>query len=355
MKFSKTNSSSYRYFLAGLQPFGKLIFWGPLAVVGLLCFGVWQYNSNPEWLSRFEEQPPTLEDSWAESQIDFTTPPQSQTPSSVEQLDEKNLESSDPKTLTRNTDLPYYLLPNKNSTNRQATGESSAANKNSPQKSSLFDPMIPEAKSNGISLGDSPIVPVKPSPMVIENHLQQALNQQSQSNPPLNNSNLNSANSSAGLPQSNSNNSAYSSNATSNTTSFNSSRVLPQNNSLAQPVQPSSQPYQAPYNNYNYSTQPQPQQQLQPTTPQNNSFQAPYQAPYNNYNYSTQPQQQLQSTPPQANSFKVPYNNYPTQSQTSNVSGQFNQTIPQGNSVPANPYSPAPAQIQPSVQEYSNH
>lgn len=297
MKYSQTNSSSFRYFLARFKPFGNFMFWGPLTILGLLSFAIWQYSNHPEWLSGIREQLPTLEDSYVENQTNLPTNPQLKQP-----LGQQNSNLLYPQSNNSNQLAPFPSLKKKNEANTQKIN-SDLTNSDQQQKSSLFKPLFPNVKSDNSLVESSSIKPVKPTLIPGENHLQQAIENKTKAG-----SNPNYATSSETLPDLNIN----------NRSSFSKpgvSQQLTNNNNFVQPVQPSIQPYQVPYNNY--SPQPQPQQiQSQP---------APYQ---------------------------VPYNNYPTQPQTNSFSGQSNPTG-QGTSVPSNGYSPPSPQIQPSIRENS--
>ncbi|MEA5509096.1 hypothetical protein VB715_04900 [Crocosphaera sp. UHCC 0190] len=50
MSQPKPSSSSFRYFVAGLKPLGRVNVWVPLGIVALVALSLWQYSRHPEWL-----------------------------------------------------------------------------------------------------------------------------------------------------------------------------------------------------------------------------------------------------------------------------------------------------------------
>ncbi|OKH22386.1 hypothetical protein NIES593_13010 [Hydrococcus rivularis NIES-593] len=57
MRSPKNPLSVWRYFKAGLKPFGRFSFWGPPSIFAVLALCFWQYSKHPEWLNTDFEQP----------------------------------------------------------------------------------------------------------------------------------------------------------------------------------------------------------------------------------------------------------------------------------------------------------
>ncbi|HAC62326.1 MAG TPA: hypothetical protein DCF68_02015 [Cyanothece sp. UBA12306] len=60
MRSPKQSSSSFRYFVAGLKPFGSLVFLAPIGIISIVALTLWQYELHPEWLGTTSPPGPDL-------------------------------------------------------------------------------------------------------------------------------------------------------------------------------------------------------------------------------------------------------------------------------------------------------
>jgi len=125
------DSSSMRYFLAGLKPFAQPLFWLPLGIFSLALIGLWVYQQNPEWLG---------------SVLD--TPGMS--------LEEQEIQADQITDAPPTTAVPLPAIPANNNTaplnkptSRQPFNPLNT-NTDNNQKPSLFAPLMPPVKPNPV-------------------------------------------------------------------------------------------------------------------------------------------------------------------------------------------------------------
>lgn len=183
MKLEKSNSSSFRYFLAGLQPFGSVLFWGPLTFFGLCFFLIWQYQNNPEWLSEIIEQPETIEDMLIDERANNS--PQISESFNFDEGEQQESENWE----------QLYQSPIVNDEDEGINPNQSSNNTNQPETSSnsLFQPLFPKVSNPNSNL--TRIEPVKPSSRLPENHLQKSIERNAQSYSNLNDNTSDNSNS----------------------------------------------------------------------------------------------------------------------------------------------------------------
>lgn len=320
MKLSSRKQSSWRYFVAGLKPFGRFMFWGPLCLLGSIAFSVWYYQNNPQLLGGVLEQREPPAENLLDSQVNSPNNPnlanQVDTPIPQNQANQ-NPETANNNKLEQNLANPNKVNPillNKENNGQVNTGEeiTNTAKTGQQKTSSMFPPLLPSFKSNSQNVQET-VKPIKVPLVTTENYLQKAIEQRSQSSG--NNAQVNS-NYSQTAPNVGVNNRTgyrqYQSNG---------------NNYFTQPAQPQVSQYQAPYNGYNNSGQ---YQQNQPQYQQNQPPTQSYQVPYSTY--QTQPQ-------------------YVQPSTQSNYNGYNGQVAP----TPQNSYQVPTTQIQPAIQDSSGY
>jgi hypothetical protein len=277
------------------------MFWGPLTFFGF-CFSLIGYiSTHPELLANIREQPQTIEDTLAEEEAS-NNPISSETPILVEG---KPAEAQNWNQLYQS---PTTSESTESNPNAQNPTEQNGINENTPQaatrknSSSIFQPLLPEIKSNtNTNTNSGRIEPVKPSSGLPQNHLQQAI----ENNSNLSNYNLNN---SATVP------------TTSSRININNQTGVNQN--------------QSGNTGDNYSNQ----------TPANN-----YPVPYNTNTYNNYPAQSQPAQQPVIGGYQLPYNNYPNQS--SNIPTQPNYNSNNSNGQ----VTPGTFQIQPSINGSNNY
>jgi len=140
------DSSSMRYFLAGLKPFAQPLFWLPLGIFSLALIGLWVYQQNPEWLG---------------SVLD--TPGMS--------LEEREIRANQITDAPPPTAVPLPAIPANNNTARQNKPASTQAfdalntNPDNNQKPSLFAPLMPQTKQNQAPKASKSLQPIQVRPM----------------------------------------------------------------------------------------------------------------------------------------------------------------------------------------------
>ncbi|GBF53553.1 hypothetical protein N0824_01408 [Microcystis sp. 0824] len=140
------DSSSMRYFLAGLKPFAQPLFWLPLGIFSLALIAFSIYQQNPEWLgSVFDTPGMSLEESEIQTdQITDTSPP---------------------------TAVPLPAIPANNNTARPGRAASTQpfdplnTNPNDNQKPSLFAPLMPQTKQNQPPKASKTLQPIQLRPI----------------------------------------------------------------------------------------------------------------------------------------------------------------------------------------------
>lgn len=182
MSLPKDNSS-LRYFLAGLKPFTRFMFWGPLGFLALLLLGYWQVQQNPAWISPITELVPTNPEAEilpepSGNSVPAVAPPTAGSPSEQP----RNWTEQERARLKQETLLQPFSLdqPNqkkKNQGNRNPVPEST------PNSSSLFTPLLPPVQSNS-QPNYNPVKPLQVQPIPVgENQLQRAMERSSLNTP----------------------------------------------------------------------------------------------------------------------------------------------------------------------------
>lgn len=137
------DSSSLRYFLAGLRPLGRPLFWLPMGLLSLILLGYWQYEQNPRWLG-INPSSPTIS---IENEIP-EVPPEIANPSAA---DAENLPplpySSRAKDLSRSNRSPSDSGESQETATTLDPLAPFTGNTNQKdRKSSLFLPLLPTVK-----------------------------------------------------------------------------------------------------------------------------------------------------------------------------------------------------------------
>jgi len=140
------DSSSMRYFLAGLKPFAQPLFWLPLGIFSLALIALWVYQQNPEWLG---------------SVLD--TPGMS--------LEEREIRANQITDTPLPTTVPLPAIPAHNNTARPNKPASTQpfdplnTNPDNNQKSSLFSPLMPQTKQNQPPKASKSLQPIQVRPI----------------------------------------------------------------------------------------------------------------------------------------------------------------------------------------------
>jgi len=140
------DSSSMRYFLAGLKPFAQPLFWLPLGIFSLALIAFSIYQQNPEWLGSV-----------------FDTPGKS--------LEEREIESNKITDTPLPTAVPLPAIPANNNTARPGRPASTQpfdplnTNPNDNQKPSLFAPLMPPVKPNPVPNASKGLQPIQVQPI----------------------------------------------------------------------------------------------------------------------------------------------------------------------------------------------
>lgn len=139
------DSSSMRYFLAGLKPFARPLFWLPLGILSLALITFSAYQRNPESLSPVSDSPGVSLEEW-EIQADRIN--DSPSPAAV------------PLPATTNNNTATSNKP----TSTQ-TFEPSNTNPNNNKKPSLFAPLVAPTKQNQTPKASKSLQPIQVGPI----------------------------------------------------------------------------------------------------------------------------------------------------------------------------------------------
>ena len=140
------DSSSMRYFLAGLKPFAQPLFWLPLGIFSLALIAFWVYQQNPEWLGSV-----------------FDTPGVS--------LEEQEIQADQITDAPPTTAVPLPAIPANNNTaplNKPTSTQPFNplnTNTNDNQKPSLFPPLMPPVKPNPVPNASKSLQPIQVRPI----------------------------------------------------------------------------------------------------------------------------------------------------------------------------------------------
>lgn len=140
------DSSSMRYFLAGLKPFAQPLFWLPLGIFSLALIAFSIYQQNPEWLGSV-----------------FDTPGMS--------LEEREIQTNQIIDAPPPTAVPMPAIPANNNTARlnkpasPQTFDPLNTNPNDSQKPSLFAPLMPQTKQNQPPKASKTLQPIQLRPI----------------------------------------------------------------------------------------------------------------------------------------------------------------------------------------------
>jgi hypothetical protein len=140
------DSSSMRYFLAGLKPFAQPLFWLPLGIFSLALIGFSIYQQNPEWLGSVLDTPGmSLEE--REIQTKQITDAPLPSPATM------------PATPANNNTAP----PNEPASPQPFNPLNTNPNNN--QKPSLFAPLMPQTKQNQAPKASKTLQPIQVQPI----------------------------------------------------------------------------------------------------------------------------------------------------------------------------------------------
>jgi len=140
------DSSSMRYFLAGLKPFAQPLFWLPLGIFSLALIAFWVYQQHPEWLG---------------SVLD--TPGMS--------LEEREIQADQITDAPPPTAVPLPAIPANNNTAPLKKPASTQpfdplnTNTDNNQKPSLFAPLMPPTKQNQAPKASKSLQPIQVRPI----------------------------------------------------------------------------------------------------------------------------------------------------------------------------------------------
>ncbi|AVQ70717.1 hypothetical protein MTo_03686 [Microcystis aeruginosa NIES-1211] len=140
------DSSSMRYFLAGLKPFAQPLFWLPLGIFSLALIGFSVYQQNPEWL---------------DSVLD--TPGMS--------LEEREIRANQITDAPPPTALPLPAIPAHNNTARPNKPAPTQpfnplnTNPDNNEKPSLFAPLMPQTRQNQAPKASKSLQPIQVRPI----------------------------------------------------------------------------------------------------------------------------------------------------------------------------------------------
>jgi hypothetical protein len=140
------DSSSMRYFLAGLKPFARPLFWLPLGIFSLALMAFWIYQQNPQWLGSVLDTPKmSLEErEILTDQITDAPPPIA---------------------------VPLPAIPADNNTaplrkpSSTGTFDPLNPNPNNNQEPSLFTPLMPQTKPNPVPKASKSLQPIQVQPI----------------------------------------------------------------------------------------------------------------------------------------------------------------------------------------------
>ncbi|MEA5533619.1 hypothetical protein [Crocosphaera sp. XPORK-15E] len=159
MSQPKPPSSSFRYFIAGLKPLGKVTVLVPLGIVAVVALSFWQYSQHPEWLidspsANFgetgDEVGNNLDIGVNLQDLPATT---DQLPLNPNALNPDSPQAPGELPLNNPVGVPNsenFLTPNGliNPLNQQPSEQTASENAN-PQQSQQFQPLIPSLKNLG--------------------------------------------------------------------------------------------------------------------------------------------------------------------------------------------------------------
>lgn len=138
------NSSSMRYFLAGLKPFAQPLFWLPLGIFSLALIAFWLYQHNPEWLGSVSDSTGmSLEEREIKADQITDSPPPAAVPLPA---------------IPVNTALPNEPVSTQ-------TFDPLNPNPNNHQKPSLFAPLMPPTRQNQAPKASKSLQPIQVRPI----------------------------------------------------------------------------------------------------------------------------------------------------------------------------------------------
>ncbi len=188
------DNSSVRYFLAGLKPLGRPLFWAPLGLFSLALIFYWQYNQQPALLNRTidEDQPQQNLDRVVNGEPDMTQVPLNDLVSTdindlqAQQAAKANQKKAQQAPQLNPNQVWRFNQPNQNTKNKNNNASSlfsplvqnnqSGSNSNS----SLFVPLMPQIRQNSQANNTrTPLQPIEvtpPSSSTRQSALQSAMN-----------------------------------------------------------------------------------------------------------------------------------------------------------------------------------
>jgi len=140
------DSSSMRYFLAGLKPFAQPLFWLPLGIFSLALIAFWVYQQNPQWLGSVSDTPRmSLEEREIRADQITDSPPPIAVPLPAIPVDNNTAPLRKPS--STGTFEPLNTNPNNN------------------QEPSLFAPLMPQTKQNQAPKASKSLQPIQVRPI----------------------------------------------------------------------------------------------------------------------------------------------------------------------------------------------
>ncbi|MFN9672161.1 MAG: hypothetical protein ACK552_06145, partial [Microcystis sp.] len=140
------DSSSMRYFLAGLKPFARPLFWLPLGIFSLALMAFWIYQQNPQWLGSVSDTPRmSLEEREIRADQITDSPPPIAVPLPAIPVDNNTAPLRKPS--STGTFDPLNTNPNNN------------------QEPSLFAPLMPQTKQNQPPKASKSLQPIQVQPI----------------------------------------------------------------------------------------------------------------------------------------------------------------------------------------------
>lgn len=135
-----------RYFLAGLKPFARPLFWLPLGIFSLALMAFWVYQQNPQWLGSVSDtQRMSLEEREILADQITDSPPPIAVPLPAISVDNNTAPLRKPS--STGTFDPLNTNPNNN------------------QEPSLFAPLMPQTKPNSVPKASKSLQPIQVQPI----------------------------------------------------------------------------------------------------------------------------------------------------------------------------------------------